>query len=157
MQRTLQRARYGLGALQQLELDLQEKEVLLTLMSFAATSYADQPARGVQDKFPWTTRGLAVQAKEMLTPVGDEYLLEQVLKDYLRDMFSKSKPRTVTASGRKTEYPDEDDPHRGLQDETSKSKPWKYVDHRAIAVFQYVVLHVDVSNHGVKEKIEMTD
>lgn len=129
------------------------KEVQLTLMSFAATWQADRPPRGVQVQFPWTTWRLALTAKELLPPVRDEVLIELCLKHYLRDLFSKSKPRAVTASGRKAEYPDEDDPHRALQDETSDSKPWKYRDHRAIAVFQYVVLRVAVSGHAVNRKV----
>lgn len=82
-------------------------------------------------------------------------LSEDTLKAYLRPLFSKSRPKTVTASGRKAEFPEEDDPHRGLTDETREVKPWKYADHRAITVFHWVVLTATVSKlapEGQKER-----
>lgn len=74
-----------------------------------------------------------------------EFLVEYILKTYLRPLFSKSRPKTVTASGRKAEFPDEHDPHRGLSDETRDVKPWKYVDHRVITVFSWTVQNSDAS------------
>ncbi|KAF3767499.1 hypothetical protein M406DRAFT_252813, partial [Cryphonectria parasitica EP155] len=73
----------------------------------------------------------------------DDFIVETILKGYLRPMFSRSRPRTVTASGRKAEFPDENDPHRGLTDETKEVKPWKYADHRSIAVFEWAVQGAD--------------
>lgn len=72
-------------------------------------------------------------------------LNESILKSYLRPLFSKSRPKTVTASGRKAAFPEEDDPHRGLMDETKDVKPWKFADHRAVTVFQWVVSTATVS------------
>lgn len=92
---------------------------------------------------PWATQEVCDLAEEL---VADQLLRqdlsalhEDILKGYLRPLFSKSRPKAVTASGRKAEFPEEDDPHRGLTDETKEVKPWKYADHRAITVFEWVV------------------
>ncbi|ROW07998.1 hypothetical protein VPNG_06114 [Cytospora leucostoma] len=93
---------------------------------------------------PWTTQEAfdlanAVIAEQVLRYRDRAVLNEDILKGYLRPLFSKARPKTVTASGRKAAFPEEDDPHRGLTDETKDVKPWKYADHRAITVFEWVV------------------
>ena len=67
------------------------------------------------------------------------FVVETILKGYLRPLFSKSKPASVTASGRKAEFPEEADVHRGLEQETPQAKPWKFSDLRAIPAFQWAV------------------
>lgn len=99
---------------------------------------------------PWTIQEACDIARELLSQqllhhFNQPDLIETILKDYLRPAFSKSRPKAVTASGRKAEFPEEDDPHRGLTDDTKEVKPWKYEDHRAIVVFHWVVLTTDVS------------
>jgi hypothetical protein len=116
-------------------------DTLLTVISFTAPAVPD----------PWTTqeacliaRGLLSQ--QLLHKFNQSDLIETILREYLRPAFSKSRPKAVTASGRKAQFPEEDDgPHRGLADDTKDVKPWKYEDHRAIAVFHWVVVTTDVS------------
>lgn len=115
-------------------------DTILTIISFTAPAVTD----------PWTTQETREIARDLLSQqllrkFNQSDLIETVLKEYLRPAFSKSRPKTVTASGRKAEYPEEDDPHRGLADDSGEVKPWKYEDHRAIAVFHWVVLTSDVS------------
>lgn len=118
------------------------EDTLLTTISFTDTSSGSD---GVSGSYPWTTPGASRLAGETVEGQlashyeEDDLLVETILKRYLRPMFSKSRPKAVTASGRKAEFPDEDDPHRGLSDENKEVKPWKYADHRALAVFQWAV------------------
>ena len=99
---------------------------------------------------PWATEATSKLASELLTQQLDEdtvkrqFIAEAILRDYLRPLFSKSRPATVTASGRKAEYID---PERqsGLPDDSRKTKPWKYEDLRAIPVLSWAVEAADVS------------
>lgn len=136
-------APYGLSILQILVNFYSIKlsvDTLLTVISFTDPAVAD----------PWTTQEACDIARELLSQqllhhFNQLDLIETILKDYLRPAFSKSRPKAVTASGRKAEFPEEDDPHRGLADDTREVKPWKYEDHRAIVVFHWAVLNTDVS------------
>lgn len=136
-------APYGLGILRILYNDYSinfDVDTLLTVISFTAPGVTD----------PWTTQETCDVARDLLSQqllhkLNQSDLIETVLKEYLRPAFSKSRPKAVTASGRKAEFPQEDDPHCGLADDTKEVKPWKYEDHRAIAVFHWVVLTAEVS------------
>lgn len=141
--RSCERAPYGLSVLRILDNGYSIKfsvDTLLTVISFTAPAVAD----------PWTTQETCEIARDLLSQqllhkFNQSDLIETILKEYLRPVFSKSRPKAVTASGRKAEFPDEEDPHRGLADDTKEVKPWKYEDHRAIAVFHWVVVTTDVS------------
>jgi hypothetical protein len=114
------------------------EDTVLTVISFTGP------------KDPWTTQEACDLAGALMTEQLAHHqdlstLNEGILKGYLRPLFSKSKPKAVTASGRKAAFPEEDDTHRGLMDETKEVKPWKYVDHRATTVFQWVVSTATVS------------
>ncbi len=74
----------------------------------------------------------------------DEFIVEQVLKGYLRSLFAKSRPATVTASGRKAAFVRDRDGVDGLELENRRGKPWKYEDFRAILVFTWAVHGSDV-------------
>lgn len=134
-------APYGLGILQVLDNDYSIKfslDTLLTVISFTNPAVTD----------PWTTHEACDLARDLLSQqlvhhFNQSDLIGTILKDYLRPAFSKSRSKAVTASGRKAEFPEEDDPHRGLADDTKEVKPWKYEDHRAITVFHWVVLTTD--------------
>jgi len=136
-------APYGLSVLRVLDNDYSiifSVDTLLTVISFTAPAVTD----------PWTTQETCEIARDLLSQqllhrFSQSDLIETILKEYLRPAFSKSRPKAVTASGRKAEFPEEDDPHRGLADDTKEVKPWKYEDHRPIAVFYWVVLTSDVS------------
>lgn len=115
-------------------------DTLLTVISFTAPGVTD----------PWTTQETCDTARDLLSQqllhkLNRSDLTETILKEYLRPAFSKSRPKAVTASGRKAEFPEEDDPHRGLADDTKEAKPWKYEDHRAITVFHWMVFTAEVS------------
>lgn len=135
-------APYGLSILQILVNDYPVKfsvDTLLTVISFTNPAQID----------PWTTQEACdlsryLLSQQLLHHFDQPNLIETILKEYLRPAFSKSRPKAVTASGRKAEFPEEDDPHRGLADDTKEVKPWKYEDHRAIAAFHWVVLATDV-------------
>ncbi|KAJ9155112.1 hypothetical protein NKR23_g2546 [Pleurostoma richardsiae] len=113
------------------------EQALLTIIAFS------RRADG-----PWSTPGSAEIAKELLDEQLSrlnvhDFITEAVLKGYLRPLFSRSRPATVTASGRKAEFADEVDPHRGLSQETKEVKPWKYLDLRTIPVFDWAVFTAD--------------
>ena len=141
--RSRETASYGLSILRILDNDYSTKfslDTLLTVISFTNPAVTD----------PWTTQEACNLARDLLSRqllhhVNQSDLIETILKDYLRPAFSKSRPKAVTASGRKAEFLEEDDPHRGLTDDTKEVKPWKYEDHRAITVFHWVVSTTGVS------------
>lgn len=130
-------------------------DTILTLISFTDASstrlvqnepyYHHTPPR-----YPWATPEATNLATRILEKqiskhfTTDVLIVRTILQGYLRPLFSKSRPGTITASGRKAEFRDEEDTHRALRDEV-ETKPWKYVDHRAIAVFQWAVHEVNVS------------
>lgn len=142
-QRSREIAPYGLSILQTLSNDYSTKfsaDTLLTVISFTNPAVTE----------PWTTEEACHLARDLLSQqllhhFNQADLIETILKEYLRPAFSKSRPKAVTASGRKAEFLEEDDPYRGLADDTKEVKPWKHEDHRAIAVFHWVVLATDVS------------
>lgn len=125
-------------------------DALLTAITFSDAWWLEPSSEVVtieraQEPFPWTTRETSSVARRALElqltkrlPLED-LLVETVLKGYLRPLFSSSGPKTVTASGRKAEFTNEDDAHADLRDESKEAKPWKYADHRATAVFQWTV------------------
>lgn len=128
------------------------ENTLLTVISFADNYWEGNCVAPQTTKhFPWTTDEIRKIARLTLKwqlsqrlPL-ENVLVNMVLIGYLRPLFSKSKSKAITASGRKAAFPDEDDPHRGLQDDTVEIKAWKFGDHRAIAVFQWTVQSAEVS------------
>lgn len=130
-------------------------ETILTLISFMDIGSQERLQNAphyhlAPQSYPWATleaRDLASQvlAKQLSQYFTTETLVvKTILQDYLRPLFSKARPSAITASGRKAEFRDEEDTHRGLRDEI-EAKPWKYADHRAIAVFRWVVHEANVS------------
>lgn len=91
---------------------------------------------------------LATQRLATQRLASTDAFVTTVLEDYLRPLFSRSRPSAVTASGRKAEFPQEQDISRGLEDETGAVKPWKFVDHRAISVFIWAVCEASVRIAG---------
>ena len=71
-------------------------------------------------------------------------MAEDVLSDLLRPLFSKSRPATVTASGRKAEFV-EPSRYDNASAEAEARKPWKYDRRYAVTVFEWAVQHSDVS------------
>jgi len=91
----------------------------------------------------WTTatRHVALQIidQQMLRRDKSAFIIEDLLKSYIIPLFSKARPATITASGRKAAFPDEHDVHRGLELETPHGKPWKFADLRAVPVFSWAL------------------
>jgi len=113
-------------------------DVFLTLVAFTTEeSWAT----------PQTTRQATAILDEQL-PLGssrDQFIVEGVLQRYLRPLFSKSKPSSITASGRKAAYSDgESTREQGLPDDSRLTKPWKFNDYRAIPVVSWAVTAADV-------------
>ncbi|KAK4151349.1 mitochondrial CCA tRNA nucleotidyltransferase [Chaetomidium leptoderma] len=77
-------------------------------------------------------------------PTREQFLTETVLQHYLRPLFSKSKPSSITASGRRAEYAD-NAAGRGesIPEESALTKPWKYTDLRAIPAVAWAVREAD--------------
>ncbi|KAI0114033.1 hypothetical protein GGR51DRAFT_475584 [Nemania sp. FL0031] len=75
------------------------------------------------------------------------FITEDVLTGFLRPLFAKSRPTTVTASGRPAAFPEP--PPRYAQgdgfggDDVALKKPWKYARRYAITVFEWAVDNAD--------------
>ncbi|KAK3991404.1 hypothetical protein QBC44DRAFT_393364 [Cladorrhinum sp. PSN332] len=114
-------------------------EVILTLISFADPSQE------------WTPTETSELATEILIAEfsihhhrKEEFIPKQILQTYLRPLFSKSKPASVTSSGRKAAYPEQSqDDGGGIPDDTSATKPWKFTDLRAIPIVSWAVTEAD--------------
>ena len=115
-------------------------QVLLTLLAFADESE------------PWVPSvEVSAQASSLLDRLlGDarakeQFMAESILQRYLRPLFSKSKPESITSSGRKAAFVD---PFRGrgegLPDDSAETKPWKFTDLRAIPAVAWVIKEADV-------------
>lgn len=156
--RSRELAFYGLEILEVCHEDYSamfSNDTILTLISFTdawseerlknTTYYHSAP-----QPFPWASPEVSELATQVLEKQLSQYftietlIVRTILQDYLRPLFSKSRPSAITASGRKAEFRDEEDTHRALRDEI-EAKPWKYADHRAIAVFRWAVHKADVS------------
>ncbi len=83
--------------------------------------------------------------EQLVEGARENFIVETVLGSYLRSLFSKSRPATVTASGRKAEYV-EPERQLGLPDEGRKTKPWKYEDLRAVTVLSWAMEAADVGS-----------
>jgi hypothetical protein len=95
---------------------------------------------------PWANSHTASLAAGLLSShlatISDRksFLIDGVLTDYLKPLFSRSRPAAVTASGRKAEFaPDELEREPGLPDDSRRTKPWKYVDLRSIPVLAWAL------------------
>ena len=113
-----------------------------TLLTIAAFSNSDDG---------WTTTSSAALARGLLDKhFGDRdeeqrarFITEDVLTGFLRPLFSKSRPATVTASGRKAEFVEPTRYDGG--DDAEARKPWKYERRHAVSVFEWAVEYSDVS------------
>ncbi|KAL8399587.1 hypothetical protein RB594_000110 [Gaeumannomyces avenae] len=97
---------------------------------------------------PWTTPEAARQAADVARAAAERrgktaLIADDVLRDYLRPLFSKSRPAAVTASGRRAEFAEEPGAHGSLALETRAAKPWKHTDLRAVPVFAWALHEAD--------------
>lgn len=127
------RALSALATLSAIQLD---PECLLTAISFTDPSQE------------WSTFESAHLASTILTTQKiskEEFIPQQILQRYLHPLFSKSKPASVTSSGRKAAYPDQSrEDGGGMPDDTPETKPWKFSDLRAVPVVAWAVTEADV-------------
>jgi hypothetical protein len=107
--------------------------------------YSDESRNWGSPKTKETARQLLEQQFSLPGgPTKEEFLTETLLQSYLRPLFSKSKPSSITASGRKAEYADSD-ANRSIPDDSPLTKPWKYTDFRAIPALAWAIREADVS------------
>ncbi|KAL8372427.1 hypothetical protein RB595_001974 [Gaeumannomyces hyphopodioides] len=97
---------------------------------------------------PWTTPEAARRAADVARAVAERkgktvLIADDVLRDYLRPLFSKSRPAAVTASGRRAEFAEEPGALGSLALETRAAKPWKHTDLRAVPVFAWALYEAD--------------
>ncbi|KAH8681612.1 hypothetical protein BX600DRAFT_28060 [Xylariales sp. PMI_506] len=123
-------------------------------LDFAAlrsvTAYTDS-------RDPWTTDGAAAAAEALLAQhlssagAGDDlksrFIMDELLAGFLRPLFSKSRPATVTASGRKAAFPEAaaSSSSRYRPADEQASKPWADPQQQlyAVAVLAWAVAHAD--------------
>ncbi|RWA13045.1 hypothetical protein EKO27_g2072 [Xylaria grammica] len=72
------------------------------------------------------------------------FITEDVLTGFLRPLFAKSRPSTVTASGRPAAFPEPPSRYSqgdgfGGADDVTVTKPWKYTQRYAVTVFEWAV------------------
>ncbi|KAI1775693.1 hypothetical protein F4818DRAFT_440970 [Hypoxylon cercidicola] len=99
---------------------------------------------------PWTSDATHTLSNTLLLPLEaperrDELtrlITEHILMDFLRPLFSKSRPAAVTASGRKAEFV-EPSRYDGTAAESPETKPWKYGCRYAVTVFAWAVRQAD--------------
>jgi len=118
-------------------------DLVLTLAAFTSKTQDWVPSPEAANNASELLRGL-------LTASGtsrEQFIAQTILQHYLRPLFSKSKPASITASGRKAEYVDPAAGRgEGLPDDSNKTKPWKFSDFRAIALASWAIEESDVSS-----------
>jgi len=115
-------------------------QVLFTIIAYGSTGL-DQP---------WASSETTAAAEKTLSQQMQhhdrrEFIVETILKGYIRPLFSKSRPTGITESGRKAAYAADGSAFQGLESETPEMKPWKYIDLRAITVFGWALQEAIVS------------
>ncbi|KAK4179218.1 mitochondrial CCA tRNA nucleotidyltransferase [Triangularia setosa] len=120
-----------------------DNDTLLTLIAYSHPyqNWSDNPSK--------TSKLAGSILKTYPFPNKIEFITSIILQSYLRPLFSKSKPSTITSSGRKAEY-QTDSSREGIPDDTAATKPWKFTDLRPIPVFSWAVTEADntlISTH----------
>lgn len=111
-----------------------ELDVLLSLVSFtnARDPWTSNPAHIIATKI------LHDHAKRVQT---EEFIIEFILKGFVRPLFTNSRPTTVTAGGRKAINPDN---VRSQIDLDPSVRPWKFQQISAVTILGWVVSQSDV-------------
>lgn len=118
---------------------LPSREILLSAIAY--TSPRDT----------WSSPSCAIIAASILLGHAHEirapeFIIEFLLKTIIRPLFSKSKPPSITATGRKA-MPSSDMPRNyNMSDSFDPAlKPWKYLSPFSITVFEWVVENAPVN------------
>lgn len=120
-----------------------DDDTLLTLIAYCHPdqNWSDDPTK--------IAKIAAAILKTYPFPNKTDFITSTILQSYLRPLFSKSKPSTITSSGRKAEY-QTDNSRDGIPDDTAATKPWKFTDLRSIPVFSWAVTEANnalISTH----------
>ncbi|KAI1818344.1 hypothetical protein GGS20DRAFT_581455 [Poronia punctata] len=111
----------------------------------------------------WSSSSLAEKSRSLISAYFDHYepgkgalggerqrfVTEDALTGFLRPLFVKSRPTTVTASGRPAAFPEppsryaQGDGFGGAADDVTNTKPWKYARRYAVTVFEWAVDSAD--------------
>lgn len=85
---------------------------------------------------------------------SEEFITEYVLKDFIRPLFMKSRPDTVTSQGRKaTNTNVVNQRQRGSSDFDPATKPWKFCNIQAATVFGWTIANALVRSQIMSSKL----
>ncbi|KAK8010275.1 hypothetical protein PG990_009240 [Apiospora arundinis] len=84
-----------------------------------------------------------------------DFITDTLLTQHLRPLFSKSRPATVTASGRKAAFVEEPDTAAMLEDRAAKA--WKYTHVYAVTVFDWAVRAAAATTTTKQQKKKVDD
>ncbi|KAK5624729.1 hypothetical protein RRF57_000445 [Xylaria bambusicola] len=93
------------------------------------------------------SRDAVVERKPSEKPPKTEqarFITEDILTNFLRPLFAKSRPATVTASGRPAAFPEKSPRYAQGDgfgtDDVASQKPWKYTQRYAVTLFEWSVV-----------------
>jgi len=114
-------------------------QILLSLLAFASSHD------------PWTTPSSLFDSTHMLSSPSQsirlhsqDFIIQFLLQSFIRPLFSKSKPSTVTAAGRKAMPSSGPQPKYDVSEMDRKSRPWKYDAIYSVTVFGWAIQNVPV-------------
>ncbi|RFU26613.1 hypothetical protein B7463_g9729, partial [Scytalidium lignicola] len=122
----------NLGSLREFPTTELNKKILLSAIAFT------------DPRDPWTTKVSNEIALQIIyefkdTVLSSEFIVEFILKGFIRPLFIKSKPSTITASGRKA-IPSSAPPKRFEAAHLDRpNKPWKYESPYSVTVFRWAI------------------
>ncbi|RDL40006.1 uncharacterized protein BP5553_04346 [Venustampulla echinocandica] len=112
-----------------------DPQILLSLIAF--TNPSD----------PWTTQAASDTAHSLLSKytaqtLTSDFIISFLLQSFIRPLYSKSKPTSITSAGRKA-MPSSAPPKRfEAADLDRSSKPWKYEVVYSITIFKWAVENI---------------
>lgn len=97
----------------------------------------------------WSTDEISNLVAELMEEKSDQlhsstFIIDHILQKFIRPSFSRSRPTTVTETGRKAMPSSEPSKHFDIAAE-KRNKPWKYRDVYAVTVFEWAVENSMVS------------
>jgi hypothetical protein len=98
-------------------------------------SFSDNASKYALELFAWH--------HDLSTVEGRQWIIDHVLRGYLRRLFRKAKPPSLSPSGQPAMFQNEEGD--GLPDDSSETKPWKYDDLRSTGVLVRLLEWADVS------------
>jgi hypothetical protein len=114
-------------------------QILLSLLAF--TSSHD----------PWTAPSSLSDSTHILSSSSQtshlhsqDFIIQFLLQSFIRPLFSKSKPSTVTAAGRKAMPSSGPQPKYDISEMDRNSRPWKYEAAYSVTVFGWAIENVPV-------------